>query len=86
MKKLAAVLGSKAAAMMKPEEAERITGYHVGGISPFGQKKRLPVVVEETALREDSVYLNGGQRGLQVKMAPSDIVRALNATAAAITA
>ncbi len=84
MKKLAAALGCKTAAMMKPEEAERITGYHVGGISPFGQKKRVPVVLELTALSEASVYLNGGQRGLQVQMAPGDIVRVLSATAAAI--
>jgi Cys-tRNA(Pro)/Cys-tRNA(Cys) deacylase len=86
MKKLAAALGCKAAAMMKAEEAERITGYHVGGISPFGQKKRLPVVLELTALSHAQVYLNGGQRGLQVAMAPGDIVRALNAVTAAIAA
>jgi Cys-tRNA(Pro)/Cys-tRNA(Cys) deacylase len=84
MKKMAAALGGKSAAMMKPEEAERLTGYHVGGISPFGQKKRFPVVLELTALSEDRVYLNGGQRGLQVQMAPDDIVRVLNATAAAV--
>jgi len=86
MKKLAAALGAKAAAMMKPEEAERITGYHVGGISPFGQKKRVTVVLEMAALSQAQVYLNGGQRGLQVAMAPGDIVRTLNAVTAAITA
>ncbi len=84
MKKLAAALDCKTAAMMKPEEAERITGYHVGGISPFGQKKRPPVVLEITALAQERVYLNGGQRGLQVQMAPRDIVRALQAATAAI--
>jgi len=86
LKKLAAAAQGKTAAMMKPEEAERITGYHVGGISPFGQKKRVPVVLEETVLGEASVFLNGGQRGLQIEMAPGDIVRVLNATAAAVIA
>jgi len=66
--------------------AERLTGYHVGGISPFGQKKTVPTVLEELALVFDEVYLNGGQRGLQVKMAPGDIVRVLNAAAADVIA
>jgi Cys-tRNA(Pro)/Cys-tRNA(Cys) deacylase len=86
MKKLAAAFGGKAAAMMKPADAERLTGYHVGGISPFGQKKRVPTVLEAAALAHDTVFLNGGQRGLQVRMAPGDIVRVLNAVTAAIAA
>ncbi len=86
MKRLAAAFGGKSAAMMKPADAERLTGYHVGGISPFGQKKAVPTVLEELALVFDEVYLNGGQRGLQVIMAPGDILRALNATATAIIA
>lgn len=86
MKKLAAAFGGKSAAMMKPADAERLTGYHVGGISPFGQKKPVPTVLEELAQVFDEVYLNGGQRGLQVKMAPCDIVRGLNAVTAAIIA
>lgn len=86
MKKLAAALGGKSAAMMKPADAERLTGYHVGGISPFGQKKRVPAVLEETALGNALVFLNGGQRGLQVEMAPQEIVRVLNAVTAAIVA
>jgi Cys-tRNA(Pro)/Cys-tRNA(Cys) deacylase len=86
MKMLAAAFGGKSAAMMKPADAERLTGYHVGGISPFGQKKAVPTVLEELAQVFDEVYLNGGQRGLQVVMAPGDILRALNATAAAIVA
>ena len=86
MKKLAAAFGGKAAAMMKPADAERLTGYHVGGISPFGQKKRVPTVLEAAALAHDDVFLNGGQRGLQVKMAPSDIVRVLNAVTAPVCA
>jgi len=86
MKKLAAAFGGKTAAMMKPADAERLTGYHVGGISPFGQKKRVPTVLEAAALAQDEVFLNGGQRGLQVKMAPGDIVRVLNAVTAALCA
>jgi Cys-tRNA(Pro)/Cys-tRNA(Cys) deacylase len=86
MKKLAAAVGAKAAAMMKPADAERLTGYHVGGISPFGQKKRVPAVIEAAALAQPRVFLNGGQRGLQVEMAPGEIVRVLSAVTAAVVA
>ena len=86
MKKLAAAFGGKAAAMMKPADAERLTGYVVGGISPFGQKKPVPTVLEETALAEDLVYMNGGQRGLQVRLAPADVLKALGAIAAPVVA
>ena len=86
MKKLASAFGGKAAKMMRPADAERLTGYHVGGISPFGQKKRVPVAVEQAALAETSIYLNGGQRGLQIELAPDDAVKALGAAVAALTA
>jgi Cys-tRNA(Pro)/Cys-tRNA(Cys) deacylase len=86
MKKLAAAFGGKAANMMRPSDAERLTGYHVGGISPFGQKKPVPAAIEQAALAETSVYLNGGQRGLQIELDPNDAVRALGAIAAALTA
>jgi len=86
MKKLAAAFAGKAASMMRPSDAERLTGYHVGGISPFGQKKRVPVAIEAAALEESSVYLNGGQRGLQVELDPKDAARALDAIVAALTA
>jgi Cys-tRNA(Pro)/Cys-tRNA(Cys) deacylase len=86
MKRLAAAAGGKAAQMMKPADAERITGYKVGGISPFGQMRRVPVLLEEAALAFDLVYVNGGQRGLQVRLAPRDIVSALDAKAAALVA
>ncbi len=84
LKKLAAALGGKTAQMMKPADAERITGYHVGGISPFGQKKRVPTLIEETALAHASVFINGGQRGLQVRLAPQDAASALGAKAVAL--
>lgn len=86
MKKLAAALGGKSAAMMKPADAERLTGYKIGGISPFGQAKRVPVMIEAAALDHDLVYINGGQRGLQVRLAPGDAVAVLGAVAAAVVA
>ena len=82
LKKLAAAAGAKSAAMLGAAEAERITGYHVGGISPFGQKKRVPVFIERAALSFDRVVLNGGRRGLQVELKPDDLMRVLNANAA----
>ncbi|RCW23232.1 Cys-tRNA(Pro)/Cys-tRNA(Cys) deacylase [Ciceribacter lividus] len=86
MKKLAAAFGGKSAAMMKPADAERLTGYHVGGISPFGQKRVVPTAIEESALAEPHVYINGGQRGVQLRLDPKDAQRALKAIAAAVIA
>ncbi len=86
MKKLAAAIGGKSAQMMKPAEAERLTGYHVGGISPFGQKRAVPVVLEESALALPKVFLNGGQRGLQVALDPAAARDALGAVVAGIVA
>ena len=85
MKKLAAAFGGKAAKMMRPADAERLTGYHVGGISPFGQKKRVPGAIEAEALGHASVFLNGGQRGLQVELAPQDAVKASGAITRPLT-
>jgi len=82
MKKLAAAFGGKHAAMMKPADAERLTGYKVGGISPFGQKKPVPTAIEELATLEDAVFLNGGQRGLQIRLRPDDLLTALGGKAA----
>lgn len=86
MKKLAAALGGKSAQMMKPADAERITGFKVGGISPFGQKRDVPTVLEERALGLESVFVNGGQRGLQIKLDPKQIVLVLNAKVASLIA
>jgi Cys-tRNA(Pro)/Cys-tRNA(Cys) deacylase len=86
MKKLAAAFGGKAAEMMKPSDAERATGYKVGGISPFGQMRKVPVAIEETALVHERVYMNGGQRGLQVRLAPGDAARVLSAVIAPLVA
>lgn len=82
MKKLATAFGGKSAQMMKPADAERLTGYRVGGISPFGQRRKVPTAIEEIALLCDEIYINGGQRGLQVRLRPADAIAALEAEAA----
>jgi len=86
MKSLAAALGGKAAAMMKPADAMRVAGYKVGGISPFGQTRIVPMVIDASAMGHDMVYINGGQRGLQLRLAPADAAGVLGAKIAAITA
>jgi len=85
MKKLAAALGARSAEMMAPADAERMTGYRVGGISPFGQKRAVPTVLDADAAALPAAFLNGGQRGLQVRLAPADLVRVLAATVAQIS-
>jgi len=86
MKKLASAFRGKGAKMMKPADAERLTGYHVGGISPFGQKKRVPTAIEQAALAEALVFINGGQRGLQIELDPNEARKALDAIAADVVA
>ena len=84
LKKLAAAAGTKDASMLAPAEAERITGYHVGGISPLGQKKRARVFIEAAALAHPTIIFNGGRRGLQIEIAPGELVKLLGATVADI--
>jgi Cys-tRNA(Pro)/Cys-tRNA(Cys) deacylase len=86
MKKLAAAFGGKAAKMMRPADAERLTGYRVGGISPFGQRKKVPTAIEQTALSQAGVFINGGQRGLQIALDPNHACAALGAIARSLTA
>jgi Cys-tRNA(Pro)/Cys-tRNA(Cys) deacylase len=86
MKKLAGAFGGKSAQMMKPAEAERLTGYKVGGISPFGQMRSVRTAIEEESLEHDLVYINGGQRGLQVRLSPRDAAAVLKAIAAPLVA
>lgn len=86
LKRVAAALGAKSAAMMRGPDAERLTGYKIGGISPFGQMRRVPVVIDETALLWDAVFVNGGQRGLQAMLAGKDAVQLLDAVVAEIAA
>jgi Cys-tRNA(Pro)/Cys-tRNA(Cys) deacylase len=79
LKKLAAAANAKDATMLAPAEAERLSGYRVGGISPFGQKRRVPVLVDAPAAAHATVIVNGGRRGLQIELAPGDLVRTLGA-------
>jgi len=86
MKKLAAAFHGKSAKMMMAADAERLTGYHVGGISPFAQKKQVPIAIDEAAMTESSVFLNGGQRGLQMEVEPNAARNALGAIVRSLTA
>lgn len=84
LKALAAALGGKRAAMADPALAERRTGYVVGGISPLGQRSRLRTVLDGSALTHDTVLVSGGRRGLDLELAPADLVRATGAVVAEI--
>ncbi len=84
LRELAVAVGAKRAEMCDPAVAERITGYVVGGISPFGQKRLLPTVIDETCQLYDTVFVSGGKRGLDIEIAPDDLIRVLAATVAPI--
>jgi Cys-tRNA(Pro)/Cys-tRNA(Cys) deacylase len=84
LKALAHAAGGKRAYMAKPAAAQRVTGYVTGGISPIGLRKRLPVVIDSTALDWPAVYCSAGQRGLQLRLAPADLVRVTSAAVAPI--
>ena len=86
LKALATALGGKRGAMAEPAAAERATGYVTGGISPFGQRTRLPTAVDESATGWPTVYVSGGRRGLQVEVAPADLIRLVSAVVAPIAA
>jgi len=85
MKRLAAACHGKSARMMEVAEAERRSGYNVGGISPFGQQRPVPVLIEVDALQATSVFINAGQRGLLLELEPREAVRVLGAQAVALT-
>ncbi|GAB4232226.1 MAG: Cys-tRNA(Pro) deacylase [Deltaproteobacteria bacterium] len=79
-KELARTIGARAVSPCTPEVAHRHTGYTVGGISPFGMRKAMRVCIEETILDLPELYINGGRRGLLVRMAPADVMRITGAT------
>ena len=84
LKAIAHVLGAKRADMLEPRVAERLTGYVVGGISPFGQRKALPTVIDESSVLHETIFVSGGRRGVDVEIAPTHLVEALTALVAAI--
>lgn len=84
LKSLAAATGGKRASMADPAAAQRATGYVVGGISPVGQRKGHPTVLDESALGFETVYVSGGRRGLDIGLSPADLVRVTGATTAPI--
>ncbi len=84
LKAMAAAVGAKRVAMADPAAAQRSSGYVVGGISPIGQKRALPTVVDESAELFDVVYVSGGRRGLDLGLSPTDLVRITGATVADI--
>ncbi|CAN7442317.1 Cys-tRNA(Pro) deacylase [Knoellia sp. LjRoot47] len=84
LKAIASALGVKKVAMADPDAAERSSGYVVGGISPIGQKRSLPTVVDVSATTHDTVLVSGGRRGLDLELSPEDLVRATGATLAPI--
>ncbi|MDR7126175.1 aminoacyl-tRNA deacylase [Pseudotabrizicola sp. 4114] len=86
MKRVAAAFGGKTAAMMLPAKAERLTGYRVGGISPFGQKRPVPTVIEATSCTAEKVWINAGARGLLLGITPQAALRALAARSADLMA
>jgi Cys-tRNA(Pro)/Cys-tRNA(Cys) deacylase len=86
LKALAQAAGAKRAAMAEPAVAERLTGYVVGGISPFAHRRALPVIIDESVGPHDRVLVSGGRRGLQVELAPADLVSVTGAQVAPLSA
>ncbi|MER7762395.1 Cys-tRNA(Pro) deacylase [Streptomyces sp. NPDC097619] len=84
LKALAAAVGGKKATMADPVAAERTTGYVRGGISPLGQRKALPTVLDESAARHGTICVSAGRRGLEVELSPTDLAALTGATTAAI--
>jgi len=85
MKRLAKACGGKRAAMADTKTAERLTGYLVGGISPFGTRQKLPVVMDAAIAKNEKILINAGQRGKMILMSPVDIQKALTCTLASVS-
>lgn len=84
LKAFAAAMGAKKAAMADPAAAQRRTGYVLGGISPLGQRQPSPTVLDSSALDLDTIFVSGGRRGLDIELAPADLVRLTGAVTAPI--
>ncbi len=84
LKALAAAIGGKRAEMAAAADAERLTGYVIGGISPFGQRRRSTTVLDAAAVAHATIFVSGGRRGLEVEVAPADLVRVLDAVVATV--
>ena len=84
LKALASAVGGKRAEMVDPAAAQRATGYVVGGISPLAQRRRLATVVDASAMDHETVYVSGGRRGMDIELAPADLVAVTGAVTAAI--
>lgn len=85
LKKVAALFGGRNARMLGAEKAEALTGFQVGGISPFGTRTVVPVIFDDSILKLDKLYINGGGRGLVVELAPEDALHCVQAQTASIT-
>ena len=86
LKALASARGAKRARMLDPSDAERLTGYVVGGISPLGQRTTLPTVIDSSAADHSVIYVSGGRRGLDIAVAPGDLVSLIGAAYAPVAA